>query len=276
MRAPPDIRALLVETGNHGEENIDLAETALILASAVRPGVSRAPYLRHLQVLVDEVADYAGGTRAELGRQVEALTQVIIKRYGYGATNDFDDLDAANLMRVIDTRSGLPVVLGILFIHVSGSLGWQVSGIAFPGRFLVRLEYNGTRTIIDPFANGRALTAQDLREMLKALSGNHAELAPKYYREMSARAILLRLQENIKTRLLREGRLEDALDVIETMLLFAPDTSYLWRECGLIQARLYRIREAVISLEEHLKRSTGVDACYSTSVLLQRLRAQLN
>ena len=202
--------------------------------------------------------------------------RVIVKRYGYGATDDFDDLDAANLMRVIDTRSGLPVVLGILFIHVSGSLGWQVSGIDFPGRFLVRLECGGERVIIDPFAKGRALTAHNMRDMLKALSGNHAELTPKHYRDMSTRAILLRLQENIKTRLLREDRLEDALDVIETMLLFAPDASYLWRECGLLQARLDRVREAVASLEEHLRRSSGADTYYSTSLLLQRLRARLN
>ena len=276
MRAPPDIRAHLVEVGNNADDDIDLAETALVLAAVARPGASRAPYRRHLQALVDEVADYAGGTGAGLERQVEALTLVIVKRYGYGVTGDFNDLDAANLMRVIDTRSGLPVVLGILFIHVSDSLGWRVSGIDFPGRFLVRLDYNGRRAIIDPFASSRVLTAHDMRDMLKALSGNHAELTPEHYREMSARAVLLRLQENIKTRLLREVRLEDALGVVETMLLFAPDASYLWRECGLLQARLNRPQEAVASLEEHLRRSSGAGARYNASILLQRLRARLN
>ncbi|MED5396521.1 MAG: tetratricopeptide repeat protein, partial [Pseudomonadota bacterium] len=106
--------------------------------------------------------------------------------------------------------------------------------------------------------------------------GNHAELTPEHYREMSARAVLLRLQENIKTRLLREIRLEDALGVVETMLLFAPDTSYLWRECGLLQARLDRTQEAVASLEEHLRRSSGAGARYNASILLQKLRARLN
>ena len=53
MRAPPDIRAHLVEVGNNADDDIDLAETALVLAAVARPCVSRAPYRRHLQALVD-------------------------------------------------------------------------------------------------------------------------------------------------------------------------------------------------------------------------------
>ena len=279
MKPSPAQRARLVEVGALDDDDIDLLETALVLASAERPGVSLEPYRRHAENLPEEVRAYAGPQAGEAGLElrIEALVQVIVKRYGYGAGEDvFDDLESANLMRVIDSRSGLPVAVGILFIHAARAMGWRIRGIDFPGRFLVRLQLGAERAVLDPFGGGRALSAQDMRDMLKALSGNHAELTPEHYREMTDREVLLRLSDNLKTRLLREERFDDALGVLETMLLIAPKAVHLWRECGLLQARLERIQDAVVSLEEYLSRSGADDSRYNTSLLLQELRARLN
>jgi regulator of sirC expression with transglutaminase-like and TPR domain len=209
--------------------------------------------------------------------RIEALGQVIVRRYGYGGTEAvFEDLEAANMMRVIDTRSGLPIVIGILFIHAARALGWPIAGLDFPGRFLIRMEAGNERAILDPFAGGRVVQPKDMRDMFKAIAGNHVELKPEHYREMSNRGMLLRLQNNIKSRQLRGGRPYDAIETIETMLLFAPDEAGLWREAGLLYARLDRIKDAVAALEEHLRRSGGDSTRYNTSVLLQELRARLN
>ena len=89
-------------------------------------------------------------------------------------------------------------------------------------------------------------------------------------------AILLGLQGNIKTRLLRGERWDDAVEMIETMLLFAPGEIELWREAGLLHNRLDHVAEAVRALEEYLRRTAGGDARYNTSVLLQELRDRLN
>ena len=279
MRLPSDIRTRLTEIGQRPDRHIDLAETALILASADRPGVGFEPYRRHLRRLADEVRTYAGGIESPvaLDLRIEALVQVIAKRYGYGGTEAvFDDLDAANMMRVIDSRSGLPIVIGILYIQTARALGWPISGLDFPGRFLIRLEDGPERKILDPFSGGCVLEPRDMRGMFKAVAGNHVELKPEHYAEMSNRRILLRLQDNIKSRLLRGDRPEDALEVLEAMLLFAPAETELWREAGLLYARLDRIPAAIEALEEYLRHSGGVQARYNTSVLLQELRARLN
>jgi regulator of sirC expression with transglutaminase-like and TPR domain len=202
---------------------------------------------------------------------------VIIKRYGYGGTQEvFDDLDAVNMMRVIDSRSGMPIVIGILFMQTARTLGWDICGLDFPGRFLVRLEAGGERRILDPFAGGTVVEPRDMRDMFKAIAGNHVELRPEHYRDMGNRDILLRLQGNIKIRLLREERFDDALETLEVMLLFASDKPELWRETGLLHARLDHIKDAVRALEEYLRRCGANEARYNTSMLLQELRAQLN
>jgi len=279
LRFPLDIRARLTEIGGAEDGAIDLFESALVLAAADRPRARLEPYRRHMEGIISEVRTYVGGTEplVPLGLRNEGLVQVIIKRYGYGGTQEvFDDLDAVNMMRVIDSRSGMPIVIGILFMQTARTLGWDICGLDFPGRFLVRLEAGGERRILDPFAGGAVVEPRDMRDMFKAIAGNHVELRAEHYRDMGNRDILLRLQGNIKIRLLREERFDDALETLEVMLLFAPDKPELWRETGLLHARLDHIKNAVRALEEYLRRCGADEARYNTSMLLQELQAQLN
>lgn len=279
MRLPSDIREALVAVGEQADEDVDLAETALLLATVDRPAVHLDSYRRHLSSLVTEVGNYVAGlpTPPDLSMCHEALVQVLFKRYGYiGGEDSFDDADAANLTYVIDRRSGLPVVLGTLYIHVARQQGWHAEGLRFPGRFLMRLEVGAERVIMDPFAGGVIIGPQDLRGILKALSGHHAELQPDYYEAVTPREILLRIQNNIYNRLLRSDRADDAIEVIRTMLLFAPGATHLWREMGLLHARLGQIEPAIQALENFLRYDSGGDSRYKASMLLQELRQRLN
>ena len=272
-----DVRRALGEIGRRDDADFPIADAALHLAAARLPGLNLGPYERHFARLAKEVADYAGPGTPTLADQYEALIQVIDRRYGYGGNESvFEDLDAANLARVIDTRRGLPVALGIVYMEVCNRLGWSLVGLDFPGRFLVRLEDAGGRMILDLFEGGRELMPPDLRGMLKTMAGADAELHPRYLSEMTARQVVLRLEDNIRVRQMQRGELADAADTISLMLLVAPDTGHLWREAGIVNARLDRVARAVEALEEYLKRAPGEENGYEASLLLQELRAKLN
>jgi len=273
------LRERLARFGALDDGEIDLAEAALILAAVDRPRGQLEPYRRHLAKMAAEVGAYAAAARREpdLDVQAESLAHVLGRRYGYGCDPEtYDDLDAANLMRVIDNRRGLPVVLGILYIHTARSLGWTMAGVDFPSRFLVRLEAGGRRLILDPSEGGVSLDPTALRALLKVVSGNDAELTPEHYRPAGNRAILYRMQNNIKVRLLADGKLEEALRVLETMALFAPGVPDLWREVGILNARLDNLRAAVAALEEFLRRGSENPERHKARVLLQQLRGRLN
>jgi len=281
LRPSTKIRERLSRIGGQAEADIDLTEAALTLSIIDRPGVSLGPYRRHLERMAEEVGLYAGGEDAcrncPIELRVEALRQVIAKRYGYAGGEDiFEDKDGANLSRVIDRRQGLPVVLGVIYIHVARALGWPIEGVDFPARFLVRLDDEGERIIVDPFDGGTVLTPRDMRGLFKAVSGNHAELSPGHYRAAGTRRILLRIQNNIKVRYLRADRLDDALETVGLMLLFAPDEAALWREAGLLSARVDRVPEAIAALEEYLRHNGSEAARYRVSILLQELRGRLS
>lgn len=271
-----ELRRRLRTTGTDDGDITDIAGAALDLAQLTYGHANREAYDRHVASLIEDVRAYAA-PNANVAEAHEALIQVISRRYGYGGSEDvFDDLDAANLMRVIDSRNGLPVAIGILYIHVAHAMGWRASGVDFPGRFLVRLEVTSERRVFDPFSDGRVLETRDLRDLLKSFAGMDAELEPIHYREASNREVLVRLMNNIKIRQLRRETFEDALQTIRDTLLVAPGDASLWREAGMIHNKLDQVKDAIMALEEFIRLDSGSETRYSTGVLLQQLRTKLN
>jgi len=269
--------AVLRDIGAASAERLDLGEAALALASLERRQVALDRYRDHLAQLGRDLAGCAAGAETGAAR-VDALNRTILGKHGYsGDADTYDDLQNANLMRVIDRRRGLPVALGILYIHAARAQGWDMVGLAFPGHFLVRLEAPDGRTIVDPFNQGRTPDAGALRELLRATAGDEqVELTPEHYAPVSDRAILLRLQNNIKLRLIGTDRIAKAVGVIETMLLFAPDQPDLWREAGLLHAHLGNLGAAGAAIERYLEIGGDPSARHTMAALLQRLRSKLN
>jgi regulator of sirC expression with transglutaminase-like and TPR domain len=255
---------------------LPIAEAALVLASFERQRVDFARYREHLQLIARDIERHPGAA-GDLAERARALNEIILLKYGYsGDELTYDDLQNANLMRVIDRRKGLPVVLGILFIDAARNQGWEAAGLAFPGHFLIRLSQQADRLILDPFHHGQICGAAELRELLKAVVGADSELTPEYYAPVSDRDVLLRLQNNLKSRLLQQQRYERAVTIIETMLMLAPDLPELWREIGMLHRQLGNIRAAASAFEHFIMRAPEGAARHQAAVLLQQLRGQLN
>jgi len=270
-----ELEAVLAQAGGSDDAGIDIAETALALAALDRPRLALDFYRSHLAQLVEGVARQAGG--GDIDRAVAALAQVLAVEHGYkGDRLTYDDMQNANLMRVIDRRRGLPVALGILFMHAARGQGWRIDGLAFPAHFLVRLEVAGGRAILDPFEGGRALDTVALRQLLKAMHGSDAELGAEHYAIVGTREVLLRLQNNIKSRALQANDARRAREVLQGMVLFAPQLGQLHRELALVEAWLGNFGAALAAGEAALARATGEAERQQAALLLQQLRQKLN
>ncbi len=236
------------------------AEAALYLASLDQPERDITAYLSRLDDICADleraIADTSTleGTPPRVMDLAIALQNVIPGDHGFqGDEENYDDTENANLMCVIDRKRGLPVALALLYLHAAARCGLDMTGIDFPGHFLLRLEANGERVLLDPFHNGIILGAAELRELLKAFQGLDAELQPEHYREATNRTILLRLQNNIKVRALRSGDLAYATTILERCLIIAPDEPGLWHQAGTLHARLNNDEKALAAFEQFLK-----------------------
>lgn len=284
MASVDTIKTVLAQIAALADEAIDVAEATLLLASFDHPASDLQIYREHLKAISEGVYDAAAllGFDAENPAPEEmakALTKVLVEEFRYAGDEDtYDDLENANLMRVIDRRRGLPVSLGILYIFAARAQGSGTAGLNFPGHFLIRLESrDGRRAIIDPFHGGRLMETQSLRELLKLVRQDAgAELESAHYKLVSNRDILIRLQNNVKTRRMELNEVEGALEAVASMQVLDPENAGLWREAGVMHMRLGRLKHAVEALEGFIARAPEGPDRRKIGQVVQELRERLH
>jgi len=261
--------------GRLPDDEIDILAAAIELGRADATSQAVAAAIAHGSELARAaVALEDDGTAT--GRAA-ALGALLVDRHGYrGDSDTYEDPRNANLVAVLERRRGLPVALGIVWIHAAHAAGWIAYGIDFPGHFLLGLSGTGDSIILDVFSGGTPCDARDLRAMVKRIEGAKAELRPELLRPMGTRAVLLRLQNNIKLRRLQAGDPRGALACNDTMLRIAPNATPLWNDAALLHQRLDELREAVRCYERLLELLPEGAEALRTRDALAELRTRLN
>ncbi len=277
---------LLERVGHQEDSEIDLADTALLLAALDQPDTDLALYRRHLDKLVADVRAEAttdtGKAATHVDARLNVLRTVLYDTHGYaGDKESFDNPKNANLVHVIDRKKGLPVALGILCLHAAEGAGWDMAGLNFPSHFLLRLEAPPERAILDPFDRCADLDAVAIRARLKDMLGEGAEFQPSYFEPVTKRAILLRLQNNIKLRALHTDDTDKALAVLNAMALVAPHAQALFAERAMLFAHRGELTTAIRTLAGFLEREQAAlqppeDDFADLKALLRNLRSSLN
>ncbi len=271
MAREDELKSRLSALAGVADDDIDPATASLLIAGIENPQCDLALYEDFLAEMRRAIADDAQAETVEERHRL--LKEVMVDIYDFtGDLETYDDPANADLTGVIDRRRGLPVTLGILYLHLARTNGWVMHGLAFPRHFLVRLEDDaGRRLIFDPFYAARLVSPADMRGLLKELVGTEAELSPRNYADVGNRDVLLRLCGNIQLMRMRMGDLAGTLRILETALLFAPDESSLWREAGLTALRLGKAAQAVVALERFLTYPISASEREKVKIILKRL-----
>jgi regulator of sirC expression with transglutaminase-like and TPR domain len=261
--------------GEAGEGPHNLTEAALMLSQLDHPQTALAPYRAHL----DELGHYAK-EEAKLATSAEyaarALSSLMVGRYGYdGDRLTYDDPQNADLMTVIDRRRGLPVALGILYIHAARAAGCAAEGLNSPGHFLMRISLRGSEALLDPFNGGVTLDREKLSTppRMGGLAGGDPRIADA----VSDTEVLLRLQNNLKQRATHSGEHGRALDNAKRMVLIGPRHTELWLELARLQEGAGSLGAAKKAYEAVMALSKAGDACLNEAALaLHALKRRLN
>ncbi|MBL8675798.1 MAG: transglutaminase family protein [Rhodospirillales bacterium] len=254
-----------------GGHDIDVVEAALTLSLLRRPALDLDPYRAHVAALAAEI----GALVKRRHPPLDALREVLAKGYGYrGDRETYDDPQNADLASVIDRRRGLPVALGLVWMGAARAQGWGCVGLGFPGHFLIRLEAGGAHAILDPFGEGAALEARDLRALLRSSAGAGAEIAPAHVAAVPDADVLLRLENNIKTRQLRAGDDAGAGATIERMTAIAPGRAELWFEAATIHAGAGAVGGAVKAFDRFLALDAAQPPSPDPEITAVRARAR--
>ena len=107
--------------------------------------------------------------------------------------------------------------------------------------------------MLDPFNNGLACDAAEMRALLQRVLGPQADLSPEHFDAVPiANCVLLRLENNVRLRLARGEDWAGASRSLDRMLAVAPDRAELLFESGQINARLDKRRAAIAAFERFL------------------------
>jgi len=245
------------------DEQIPLAEAALLIAQEEYPNLDVPQYLSRLRVMGEELAKelpaYAetegsspdGFTRAD---RLRALRNYLYGEFGFKGTADDEFFDPRNslLNEVIDRRTGLPILLALVFIEVGRAIGLELAGVSFPGNFLVKTTDGGPELLLDPFQRGREVTWVEAIDRIEKLRGKK-EPPEDYTDAVTPRRFLFRMLANLKMCYLRDDRLPEAIATVDRMLLVHPGAHWERRDRGLLAMKLGWYHRARTDLERYVE-----------------------
>ena len=133
------------------ERDPSLGELALALAGELGD-VDADGARAELDHLGAELAPAAGtGPAAEL----DALREVLSVRQGFtGNREDYDDPDNSMLDLVLERRTGLPILLSIVYVEVARRAGILLAGVGLPGHYVAGHFGQSPPLLLDPFNGG--------------------------------------------------------------------------------------------------------------------------
>ncbi len=263
------------------DSRIDLARACLMIAQDAYPALDVDRYLGEIERMAIRLrARMPQANAAE--EKVVALNQFLFDDLGYwGNTDDYYDPRNSYLNEVIDRKTGTPISLAILYMELGRRIGLPLEGVSFPGHFLVRLRLRGGTLVLDPFAGGMPQSEAELRERLQRVipEGAAGGVAPgelpldQFLEAASNRQILARVLRNLKGIYREKDKPERMLEVLNRMLVVAPDASSELRDRGYVYQRLECWRPALKDLSDYVEREPEAPDLDDVRVKLMELSA---
>jgi regulator of sirC expression with transglutaminase-like and TPR domain len=185
----------------------------------------------------------------------------------------YEDPDNADIVAVSQRRKGLPVALGVFYLHAAKRCGLDVSGVDFPGHFLLRIETEEGPLALDPFSEGRVVLPSELtrRALHAGLTPNVADRLDRLMAPVSDRAVLIRLQNNIYARASAVRDFPRAERAALRRALLDPNDHRPWLDVAAAREG----QGALAGALEALARATLLDGGAALAARAQRERVRL-
>jgi len=197
--------------------NADLARAALLIALEEYPRLDIDHYLGEVDGLADRVLLRCNAGEPPVFRLGHLHAEMFDVDGYHGDDSNYYDVRNAYLNDVVDRRSGLPILLSIVFLHVASRIGLNAHGVGLPGHFIVKVQFELNEVYVDPFHSGETLTVTDIAEMISGLSRGQHQLSAEHLRAWTPRETLVRVLANLQNMHARAGQQRKANAARERM-----------------------------------------------------------
>ncbi len=146
--------------------DFSLERALYLLAKPIYPNVD-------FSVIESELNDLANDLRKHIaavedpGDIVQHVNDFFLSEMGFaGNAKDYYDPDNSILHRVLQTRRGIPLSLGVVYLLVGRRLNIPVYGVGAPAHFLVKFVLAEKEFYVDVFNGGRIMSRKDAEESI--------------------------------------------------------------------------------------------------------------
>ncbi len=233
-----------------------LADAALVIAREAYPDLDIAATVQRIDALAAALLQRLHADIAQT-EKLSRLNHYLFTELGYaGNSDDYYDPRNSYLNDVIERKLGIPITLSVLYIEIGQRLGLSLSGVSFPGHFLVKCTLGEGTVILDAYAKGASLGIKDLQKRLRALSGG-VDIAPEAVMRLLTVAqpadILARMLRNLKAIHSERGDKGRALTAASQVLDLCPEGADDYRDRARLLEELECFRPALADFETYLK-----------------------
>jgi regulator of sirC expression with transglutaminase-like and TPR domain len=185
---------------SRADDDINLPAAALVMARIQHDSMRIEQPLRALDALAEEALEKMAG--CPRGEELVRLTKIVFSDMGFeGNSDDYYDPCNSCLNDVIETRTGLPITLSIVYMAIAARCGRPTEGIGFPGHFIVRDVQTGV--LLDPFRFGRPLDREELLDLLREQGVDKPQWDDDLVAPVGKRQILERMLNNLRNAYIR-------------------------------------------------------------------------
>lgn len=250
MTAKFDFRALFSELVHKPEEDLQLDLAALYIAGEEYPEIDVASHLGELDSFAAQISQSVAveAAPADLARAIAAY---LCDEVGFhGNSDDYYNPNNSFLNCVLETRTGIPIALSLVFLEVARRLGLRCSGVGLPGHFIVGLDESGE--YMDPFNAGTILSISDCQNLVRRMSAGELEWTDEFLIPCTKYDILFRMLNNLKGIHMQAKEFAKAVGDIQRMAIISPGLPSLYQEQAWCHAEQQEFRLAIATLETYL------------------------
>lgn len=227
---------------------LPLCESIIITLKAVRKDFPTDHVLKELNNYVEEARLFISIEEKPYSK-LKMLLQLFYKDWNFRSASGIYKLsDVLWLDRVLKTRQGTAVSLGVILLHIAQHLNLPLVPVIFPTQLILRAdEYNEKMWLINP-CNGETLNKHILKVWLKGNISPTAKLYKNDLNRAKSLTVIRKILDTLKIALMEEKKMELALNVSNVLLTLDPKDPYEIRDRGLIYAQLDCIHVALLDL----------------------------
>jgi len=254
-----DWKETVIEKVQENDDIVKITEYVLHIARIIDyPNLKIPEYMSMMNEMGKELTSQIKDTRSMRPTYIiEKLNEFFFDNKKF-QPNISDYYNPVNnyLNIVLEKRTGIPITLSLIYIHLAGYMDFKLHPVNFPSHFLVKyiLDQDSDESIvIDPFNKGRIMDDYVLQDLLnKAYPRSTISLSNDLLKKTNSLQITIRVLNNLKNGYTEVDDLNKIMKINEMILSLDSTSPEALRDKGIILYRNKKYEKALGILYKYI------------------------